>query len=182
VHLDGPPRGTFSNACHGAVVHVDRTTGKVTVPTYIVVEDCGTMINPTVVDGQVHGGVAQGLGSALLEEFTYGPDGQPLTTTFADYLLPTSTDVPDIAVHHLSTPSPWTEHGMKGMGEAGAIGPMAAVANAVSDALGVDVWETPMRMGRIWQLVDQGTPPDLWQRFAQIDALASFWDSPQPKS
>jgi carbon-monoxide dehydrogenase large subunit len=71
---------------------------------------------------------------------------------------------------------------MKGMGEAGAIGPMAAVANAVSDALGVDVWETPMRMGRVWQLVDQGTPPDLWQRFAQIDALASFWDSPQPKS
>jgi aerobic carbon-monoxide dehydrogenase large subunit len=175
VHYDGPPRGTFSNACHGAVVWVDRATGKVVVKRYVVVEDCGTMINPTVVDGQVHGGVAQGLGSALLEEFTYGADGQPLTTTFADYRLPTSADIPDIEVRHLSTPSPWTEHGIKGMGEAGAIGPMAAVANAVSDALGAGAWETPLTMSRVWRLRKLGAPTEPWARFAGIEALAGFW-------
>src|SRR5690606_38141970 len=141
--IDGRPRGTFSNACHAAVVEVERSTGKVRIRRYVVVEDCGTMINPTVVDGQVHGGVAQGIGSALLEEFEYGPDGQPLTSTFVDYLMPTSTEVPEIEVLHLSTPSPWTPDGRKGMGEAGAIGPMAALGNAVADALGTNVWETP---------------------------------------
>ncbi|MGW1681996.1 xanthine dehydrogenase family protein molybdopterin-binding subunit [Saccharopolyspora sp. NPDC002376] len=177
VYLDGPPRGTFSNACHGAEVEVDRRTGRVRVCRYVVAEDCGTMINPMVVDGQVHGGVAQGIGSALLEEVVYDSEGQPLTGTFADYLMPTTTDVPDIEVNHLSTPSPWTEHGMKGMGEAGAIGPMAAIANAVADALKVSVWETPLRMERVGALLDGATPAGLWERWSSIPELRPFWSS-----
>lgn len=173
--IDGPPRGTFSNACHGVVVEVERSTGKVRIRRYVVVEDCGTMINPTVVDGQVQGGVAQGIGSALLEEVVYSGDGQPLTSTFVDYLMPTTTDVPDIEVHHLCTPSPWTENGIKGMGEAGAIGPMAAIANAVADALGTQVWETPLRMHRVAGLVAGATPDGLWERWSALPELAAFW-------
>lgn len=175
AHIDGPPRGTFSNTCHAAVVEVDRTTGKVHVRRYVVVEDCGTMINPMVVDGQVHGGVAQGIGSALLEEVRYGADGQPLTSTFVDYLMPTTTDVPDIEVTHLCTPSPWTENGVKGMGEAGAIGPMAAIANAVADALGIEVWETPLRMERVAALLDGASPQGWWDRCSRLRRLAGFW-------
>ena len=101
----------------------------------VVVEDCGRVINPLVVDGQVQGGVAQGIGSALLEEFVYDAGGQLLTTTLVDYLLPTTTDVPFIEVHHLETPSPFTINGIKGTGEGGAIGPAAAIVAAVEDAI-----------------------------------------------
>lgn len=176
VHIDGPPRGTFSNACHGVEVEVERATGKINIRRYVVVEDCGTMINPMVVDGQVHGGVAQGVGSALLEEIVYGSDGQPQTSTFVNYLLPTATDVPNIEVIHLSTPSPWTENGVKGMGEAGAIGPMAAIANAVADALGTQVWETPLRMSRVADLVAGATPDGWFERWSALPALAAFWE------
>lgn len=176
-YLDGPPRGTFSNACHGAVVEVDRRTGRIQIRRYVVAEDCGTVINPMVVDGQVHGGVAQGIGSALLEEVVYSPEGQPLSSTFMNYLMPTSTDIPDIEVKHLNTPSPWTEHGMKGMGEAGAIGPMAAIANAVADALNTPVWETPLRMERVSALLDGATPDGLWEKWSGIPELAAFWKS-----
>jgi carbon-monoxide dehydrogenase large subunit len=175
AYVDGPARGTFSNSCHGAVVEVDRRTGKVRIRRYLVVEDCGTMINPMIVDGQVHGGVAQGIGSALLEEFQYDDDGQPMTSTFVDYLMPTATDVPPIEVAHLSTPSPWTDRGTKGMGEAGSIGPMAAIANAVSDALGVQVWETPLRMGRVADMVAGATSEGLWQRWSELPELRGFW-------
>jgi len=133
------------------------------------------MINPMIVDGQVHGGVAQGIGSALLEEFVYSDDGQPVTSTFVDYLMPTATDVPNIEVTHLSTPSPWTDRGTKGMGEAGSIGPMAAIANAVADALGVRVWETPLRMERVSGLVCGATPDGLWERWSALSELSSFW-------
>lgn len=176
VVLDGPPRGTFSNSCHVAVVDVDTRSGHVDVIRYVVVEDCGVMINPMIVDGQVQGGVVQGIGSALLEEFIYSADGQPLTSTFMDYLLPTATSVPDIEVYHLVTPSPWTEHGMKGMGEAGAIGPMAAVANAISDALGACVPSTPLRPHRVWSLIkDPGQGTALWDQWCAHPALSSFW-------
>jgi aerobic carbon-monoxide dehydrogenase large subunit len=178
VFLDGPERGTFSNACHAAVVEVDTRTGKVRPVRYVVVEDCGVMINPTVVDGQVQGGVAQGIGSALLEEVKYSPEGQPLTSTFMDYLLPTSTDVPAVEVHHLQTPSPLTELGAKGMGEAGSIGPMAAVAGAVSDALGRPVLETPLRPERVWRLRHEPVDLDaLWARWARLENLSGFWES-----
>ena len=118
-----------------AVVQVDPETGLVEVKRFVVVEDCGRIINPMIVDGQVHGGVVQGIGSALLEEFVYSDDGQLLTTTLLEYLLPTSTEVPFIEVHHLETPSPFTINGIKGMGEGGAIGPGAAIAAAVEDAI-----------------------------------------------
>lgn len=176
VFLDGPARGTFSNACHAVVVHVDVITGRVHIDRYIVVEDCGVMINPTVVEGQVHGGVAQGIGSALLEESLYSEEGQPLSSTLMDYLLPTATDVPQVEVHHICTASPWTEHGIKGMGEAGAIGPMAAIANAIGDALDGSICETPLRPERVWRAVRNETDVErLWTTWAKHPTLEEFW-------
>ncbi|MCL6550261.1 MAG: molybdopterin-dependent oxidoreductase, partial [Acidothermus cellulolyticus] len=126
---------------------------------------------------------AQGIGSAVLEEFVYSPEGQPLTSTLMDYLLPTATSVPDIEVHHLVTPSPWTEYGMKGMGEAGAIGPMAAVANAVADALGVCVTSTPLRPYRVWSLLNEPEQwRTLWDHWVAHPALATFWFTKAPTS
>jgi aerobic carbon-monoxide dehydrogenase large subunit len=133
---DAPPgTGTYTNALHMGVAEVDEATGVVSIEDYWVVEDCGVMINPTIVEGQIHGGVAQGIGSALLEEMVYDSDGQLLTTTYMDYLMPTAPDIPFIATRHLETPSPSTEGGIKGMGEGGAIAPAAVVAGAVEDAL-----------------------------------------------
>jgi carbon-monoxide dehydrogenase large subunit len=130
-----PGTGTFANAAIAAIVEVDPETGFVRLLRLVAVEDCGTVINPTIVEGQVHGGIAQGVGSALLEEFVYDDAGQLQTTTLLDYLVPTSTDVPSIEVHHLETPSPFTVGGIKGMGEGGAIAPGAAIAAAVEDAI-----------------------------------------------
>ncbi|MBA3584001.1 MAG: xanthine dehydrogenase family protein [Gemmatimonadetes bacterium] len=133
---DAPPgTGTFTNALHMGVVEVDPATGKVDLERYWVVEDCGIMINPMIVDGQIHGGVAQGIGSALFEEMLYDDEGQLLTTTYMDYLLPTAMDIPRIETRHLETPSPSTLGGIKGMGEGGAIAPAAVLAGAVEDAL-----------------------------------------------
>ena len=133
---DAPPgTGTYTNALHMGVIEVDGATGAIDLESYWVVEDCGVMINPLVVEGQIHGGVAQGIGSALFEEMVYDEDGQLLTTTYMDYLLPTAQDVPFIATRHLETPSPSTEGGIKGMGEGGAIAPAAVVAGALEDAL-----------------------------------------------
>ncbi len=152
--VDGVSTGVFSNACHAAVVRVDPTLGRVQLLRYVVIEDCGRMINPLIVEGQVQGGVAQGIGSALLEELIYDQGGQLLTSTFADYLLPQASDVPDIEVHHLVTPSPQTPLGNKGMGEAGAIGPMAAIGNAVADALDRCVTDVPLTLERTWLLAN----------------------------
>lgn len=125
---------TFSNGTHIAEVEVDVNTGHVQVTRYVVVNDCGRLINPTIVEGQIHGGVAQGIGAALLESLHYDEDGQLTTTSLLDYLLPETTDVPRIAVKHLQTPSEG-EGGIKGMGEGSLIAAPAAVANAISDAL-----------------------------------------------
>ena len=155
--------GTYSYATHAAVVEVDVDTGRVALLDYLVVEDCGRIVNPLIVDGQVHGGVAQGIGSALLEEFTYDDDGQPKETTFMDYLLPGAGEIPDIRVEHMETLSPFTVLGMKGMGEGGAIAPPAAVANAVTDALrGLDVAanQTPITPARLWRSIRFRTPRD----------------------
>jgi carbon-monoxide dehydrogenase large subunit len=127
--------GTFSYASHATVVAVDPTTGAVELLDYVVVEDGGVLINPAIVDGQVHGGVAQGIGTALLEEMPFDERGQPLASTLADYTLPGSMDVPEIRVFHMETPSPYSEFGQKGIGEGGAIGPPAAIVNAINDAL-----------------------------------------------
>ena len=143
------PAGTFSNACHIAFVAVDPLTYQVTVERFIVAEDAGRLINPMIVDGQIAGGVVQGIANALLEEIVYDPGGDITTTTLADFLLPTATDVPDIEIHHLETTSPETVTGAKGLGEGGTIGAPAAVLNAIADALGMSVDEmpaTPLRL------------------------------------
>ncbi|HEV2303393.1 MAG TPA: xanthine dehydrogenase family protein molybdopterin-binding subunit [Stellaceae bacterium] len=140
-----PPTVTWSYAVHVAVVEVDRGLGHVRLEDYAIAHDCGTVVNPLLVEGQVRGGVAQGIGGALLEEFAYDGEGQLLTGSLADYLLPTATDVPDIAIVHLHSPSPLNPLGVKGVGEGGAVAPPAAIANAVCDALGVEINETPVK-------------------------------------
>ncbi len=148
---------TWSNAAHLCVLEIDRATCIPKVLRYIVSEDCGPMINPTVVDGQISGGVIQGLGGVLLEDFVYDEQGNPLTTTFVDYLLPTTTEVPVIEIHHIDTPSSTNPGGFKGMGEGGAIGAHAAVANAVGDALahlGIHVDRTPLGPNDIFALLE----------------------------
>jgi aerobic carbon-monoxide dehydrogenase large subunit len=129
------PPGTFSNACHAAMVVIDPGTFAIRLHRYLVVEDCGVVINPVVVDGQVRGGVTQGAAAALLERVCFDPDGQPVTTTLMDYLAPTAAEMCDIDIVHLQTPSRFSETGAKGMGEGGTIGAPAAVLNAVNQAL-----------------------------------------------
>jgi aerobic carbon-monoxide dehydrogenase large subunit len=129
------PPGTFSNACHVAMVVIDPGTCAIRLHRYLVVEDCGVVINPMVVDGQVRGGVTQGAAAALFERVCFEEDGQPVTTTLMDYLAPTAAEMCDIDVVHLQTPSRFSETGAKGMGEGGTIGAPAAVLNAINDAL-----------------------------------------------
>jgi carbon-monoxide dehydrogenase large subunit len=131
------PGITFANACHICTVEIGAT-GKVEIGRYIVSEDCGVMINPMVVEGQISGGVVQGIGAVLHERFVYDESGNPLTTTLLDYLIPTSTEVPRLEIGHLETPAEGPG-GYKGVGEGGAIGSVPAVRNAISDALGTDV-------------------------------------------
>jgi len=142
-----PPGPTFSGAVHVASVEVDADTGRVTVRTYVVVEDCGPVINPMVVEGQIHGAVAQGIGEALGEQLLYDDSGQLLTGSLMDYALPAAGDLPSFTLGHLETPSPLTPGGYKGMGEGGTIGAPAAIANAVADAvkpLGIAITSLPI--------------------------------------
>jgi carbon-monoxide dehydrogenase large subunit len=127
--------GTFSYAVHAARVEVDVDTGFTQVTDYLVVEDCGTVVNPLIADGQVIGGVAQGIGQALYEAMRYNDDGQPETVTFGDYIVPSAAEVPQIDIIHLCTPSPFSVFGVKGMGEGGSVPPPAAIANATRAAL-----------------------------------------------
>ena len=148
--------GTFSYACHAATVAVDTETGQVEILDYVIVEDGGKLVNPMIVDGQVYGGAAQGIGTALYEEMPFDEQGQPLATTLADYLLPGSTEVPSIRLDHIETPSPNTFFGQKGIGEGGAIAPPAAIANAVNDALaplGVEITDAPLTPRRIAEAI-----------------------------
>ena len=133
---------------HIASVEVDADTGRVDVRGYTVVEDCGPVINPTIVEGQIHGALAQGIGEALGEELVYDERGQLLTGTLMDYAMPVTSALPAFVVGHLETPSPHTPGGMKGMGEGGTVGAPAAIANAVADALrplGASVTTLPIR-------------------------------------
>ncbi|HLY83952.1 MAG TPA: xanthine dehydrogenase family protein molybdopterin-binding subunit [Acidimicrobiales bacterium] len=146
----------WANATHACLVEIDTNTWLPRILRYVVSEDCGNMINPMVVHGQVCGGVVQGIGGVLYENFVYDADGNPLTTTFMDYMLPTASEVPDIEVSHVETPSSSNPGGFKGMGEGGAIGAPAAVANAIADALvpfGVRVTTTPLGPNEIFELV-----------------------------
>jgi carbon-monoxide dehydrogenase large subunit len=149
--------GVFSYASHAVVVAVDIEVGSVEILDYVIAEDCGRMVNPMVVDGQTMGGAAQGIGTALFEESPYDANGQPLASTFMDYLLPGPTEIPKFRIHHTETLSPHTVFGIKGMGEGGAIAPPAVLFNAVNDALreiNVELSETPLTPRRLLSAVE----------------------------
>jgi aerobic carbon-monoxide dehydrogenase large subunit len=144
--------GVFAYGAHAVTVAVDPDSGAVELLDYVVSEDCGTMINPMIVDGQVVGGIAQGIGTALYEEIPYNAQGQPLAASLADYLVPTACEIPFIRIEHLVTPALTTEYGVKGLGEGGAIAPPAAIANAVADAfsdIAASFNETPLTPRRV---------------------------------
>lgn len=144
--------GAWSYGTHAAIVAVDIGTGIIKILDYVIAHDCGTIVNPMIVDGQMMGGLAQGIGTALYEEMPYDENGQPLASTFLDYLVPGASEVPDTQIVHLSNPSPITRYGIKGMGEGGAIPPPAVLCNAVNDALrplGAFINETPMTPDRV---------------------------------
>lgn len=150
------PNGTFSNACHAAIVEVDPETGDVKLERFVVAEDAGRLINPLIAEGQIMGGVVQGIGNALLEEIVYGEGGEILTATLADFLPPTATDIPPIEILHHVTLSEATITQAKGLGEGGTIGAPAAVVNAINDALtpfGVEINEFPATPRRIRHLI-----------------------------
>ncbi|HEX5079418.1 MAG TPA: xanthine dehydrogenase family protein molybdopterin-binding subunit [Geminicoccaceae bacterium] len=156
AHATYDPAGTFSNATHAAIVEVDPETGHVAIERFLVVEDAGVLINPMIADGQVHGGVAQGIAHALFEEIVYDDEGNILTASLADYLPPTCAEIPPIEVQHLVTESDATLTRAKGLGEGGAIGAPAAVLNAIADALkpfGVGVFEMPATPQRLRALI-----------------------------
>jgi aerobic carbon-monoxide dehydrogenase large subunit len=151
----------FSFGVHLCEVEVEPETGRVNIRRYIVVNDCGRMINPMIVEGQIAGGIAQGLGGALLEELVYDKEAQLLTASLLDYPVPTSLDLPNIEISHIVSVSPLNPLGVKGIGEGGAIAAHAAVANAVADAIvhtGARVTSTPLRPATVWKLLkDQST-------------------------
>ncbi|HEV7236542.1 MAG TPA: aerobic carbon-monoxide dehydrogenase large subunit [Ktedonobacteraceae bacterium] len=155
-----PAHASFASGVHGAIIEVDPTTGMVSFVQYAAVHDCGRVINPMVVEGQVHGGVAQGIGGAFFERLVYNEDGQLINASFMDYLLPTAAEIPAIAVDHVETPSPLSPLGMKGAGEAGVIPVPALFAAAIDDALapfGVRVLEMPLHPCRVYELLKQAS-------------------------
>ena len=150
--------GVFSYASHAVAVAVDVEVGSIEILDYVIAEDCGRMVNPMVVDGQTMGGAAQGIGTALFEESPYDANGQPLASTFMDYLLPGPTEVPKFRLYHTETLSPHTKFGIKGMGEGGAIAPPAVLFNAVNDALrglNVELSETPLTPRRLLAAIER---------------------------
>jgi carbon-monoxide dehydrogenase large subunit len=151
----GPDRGSTASGVHAMIVEVDRETAAVQVKRYVVVHDCGRMINPLLVEGQIHGGVAHGIGNAFYEQLVYDEQGQLLNASFMDYLLPTATDVPAIETAHRETPSPFNPVGLKGVGEAGCIPTGAVFAQAVEDALGgeIEIREIPLSPDRLFAMI-----------------------------
>ena len=144
--------GTFSYAAHAVALAVDCETGTVEILDYAICEDGGTLVNPMVVDGQIYGGTAQGIGTALYEEMPFDRLGQPLASTLSDYIIPGPAEVPEMRIEHMETPSPLTRFGVKGLGEGGAIAPPAAIVNAINDALaplGVEITESPATPRRL---------------------------------
>jgi carbon-monoxide dehydrogenase large subunit len=155
-----PPHQVFGNGAHVAVVRVDPETALVQVEQYYIVEDCGTILDHDVVEGQVRGAVAQGIGNAIFEELTYDDAGQLLTASLLDYLVPTAPDIPGMHTEHMETPSPFTFNGVKGVGEAGTVGAYAAVPNAVADALrplGIELTRLPVSPQRVWDLIQSAS-------------------------
>jgi aerobic carbon-monoxide dehydrogenase large subunit len=147
-----PARSTFANGMHAVVVETDPDTAEITILRYCVVHDCGTLVNPMIVEGQIHGGVAQGVGGALYERMEYAPDGQLLNASFMDFLMPYATEVPTIEIDHLVTPSPLNPLGVKGAGEAGVIPGSAAIASAIEDAEGITITRMPISPSELFAL------------------------------
>jgi carbon-monoxide dehydrogenase large subunit len=151
-----PATVTWANAAHIAVIEVNIDTGEIKLLDYVVSHDAGKLINPLLVEGQIHGGVAQGIGAALYEEICYDANGQLLSGSFMNYLLPGAMEVPNIKTIHLDSPSPLNPLGIKGLGEGGAIAPPAAIANALADALlpfTAKVNEIPLSPSRVLELL-----------------------------
>ena len=149
---------TFGYATHGAQVAVDLDTAQITVEDYWVVHDSGVIVNPLIADGQLYGGVTMGLGAALYEQSTFAPDGQPTATTYREYTVPLSADVPDIVLEHVETPSRITPGGFKGLGESGIIPPPAAIGNALAAAvpeIAEYVVAVPLTPVKIWAMLDK---------------------------
>jgi CO/xanthine dehydrogenase Mo-binding subunit len=160
----GPPRGATASGVHAMIVEIDPDTMMLTIRKYVVVHDCGTVINPLILAGQIHGGVAQGIGNAWLEQLVFDEAGQLLNASLADYLVPTALDVPRMEIAHTVTTSPLNPLGIKGAGEAGAIPAGALFAQAIEDALalpakGVEIREIPLGPSRLWELIAGGAPP-----------------------
>jgi len=152
-----PVFGTTTSATHIATVEIDPETYEVRVDRFVVAEDCGRLVNPLIVDGQVHGGVAQGIGAALYEEIVYDEQGQITTASLVDYLVPSACEIPSMDVLHLESASPTTLGGFRGMGEGGTIGAPAAIANALADALsplGIEINELPVTPERLFRLIE----------------------------
>jgi carbon-monoxide dehydrogenase large subunit len=157
-----PVFGTTSSATHIATLEIDPETYEIRLDRYVVAEDCGRLVNPLIVEGQVHGGAAQGVGAALYEEVVYDDRGQIQTASLADYLVPSACEIPEMKVVHLETESPTTLGGFRGMGEGGTIGAPAAVANAVADALSplrIEIKELPMTPERLFRLLKAAHKP-----------------------
>ena len=154
----GPSGGATANGVHAMILEIDPETLMIDIKKYVVVHDCGTVINPLILEGQIHGGVAQGIGNAFYEKLMFDADGQLLNASLADYLLPTALEVPRMELAHTVTPSPLNPLGMKGAGEAGAIPVGAVFAQAIEDALGLparglELLEIPLSPNRLFELI-----------------------------
>ena len=151
-----PENNTYPFGCHIAMVEIDPATGEPELLNLTAVDDCGNVINPLIVEGQVHGGLAQGIGQAMFEEVVFDQDGQPLTASFMDYVMPRAADLPDFQLARTVTPTPLNPLGAKGVGEAGTIGAAPCLVNAAVDALapfGVRHVDMPLRPERLWRLM-----------------------------
>ena len=148
-----PKSGVFAFGAHAAIVEIDPDTCDIRFHRYVVMHDCGRIINPMIVEGQINGGVAQGVGGAFYERIAYDEDGQIQNASFMDFLIPYATEVPRVELHHTETPSPWNPLGVKGVGEAGVIPCNAVIANALSDALGTDIDKMPVSPDDLFQII-----------------------------
>jgi carbon-monoxide dehydrogenase large subunit len=163
THYFPAPRPTFASGTHAAVVEIERETGRLTILDYAIASDAGPLLNPRIVEGQIHGGVAQGIGGALYEELAYDDGGQPRMQSLLEYVMPTAGQIPAMRIAHLATPSPLNPLGVKGIGEAGTVAPAPAIVAAVEDALrpfGARLSRTPVRAEDLWQLMRQRIDAD----------------------
>ena len=153
THYYDPPNLTFPNGAYICVVEVEQETGAIDVKRFVAIDDCGNIINPMIVEGQVHGGIAQGVGQALLEGAVYDSSGQLVTGSMMDYTMPRAHDLPSFKVETTETKSPSNPLGIKGCGEAGAIASPAAVINAITDAIGTEALAMPATANTVWSAI-----------------------------